>query len=144
MQRTVWLCCAAGLAMALAAGAEVNLKVNQEWLQTVPAKDRTRVNPYAGNATAIAAGHRLFEEHCAECHGADLAGTPGKPSLRTAVVEQASDGELFWLLKNGNRRYGMPSWSSLPEPERWEIVAFIRKTVAGSQSPVTMRDRENQ
>jgi mono/diheme cytochrome c family protein len=112
----------AGLAVALAASAEVN----QDWFQKVPAKDRTRANPYAGNPAAIAAGGRLFDEHCASCHGKDLAGTPGKPGLRTPVVQQAQDGELFWLLKNGDRRHGMPSWSSLPEPERWEIVAFLK------------------
>lgn len=124
MRRTGWLWCGAGaaLALVLAAGAEVN----QEWIAKVPAKERARVNPYAGKAAAIAGGQRLFEEHCAACHGADLGGTPGKPSLRTPVVEQATDGELFWLLKNGDVRYGMPSWSTLPEPERWEIVAFLK------------------
>jgi mono/diheme cytochrome c family protein len=131
MRRGGWLCCVTGLAVALTAGAEVNPNVNQDWFQKVPAKDRARVNPYAGNPAAIAAGHRLFEQHCAECHGADLAGTAGKPSLRSPVVEQAKDGELLWLLKNGNLRYGMPSWSSLPEPERWEIVAFIRSSPDG-------------
>jgi mono/diheme cytochrome c family protein len=122
MRRSWWMVGVAGLAIAIAAAAEVN----QDWLQHVPAKERARVNPYAGNATAIAAGARLFQDHCASCHGSDLRGTPGKPSLRTSVVEQATDGELFWLLKNGDLRHGMPSWSSVPEPERWQIVAFVK------------------
>jgi len=121
-RRGVWLSIAAGAAIAVAAGAEVN----QAWLEKVPAKERMRVNPFAGNRAAIAGGQRLFEEHCASCHGADLNGTPGKPSLRTSVVENAREGELFWLLKNGDLRDGMPSWSSLPEPERWEIVAYLK------------------
>jgi mono/diheme cytochrome c family protein len=130
MRRRGWSGWMAVLAvLALAARAEVN----QKWLEKVPAKQRARANPYAGNPAAIAGGHRLFEEHCATCHGADLEGTPGKPSLRTPVVEQATDGELFWLLKNGDLRDGMPSWSSLPEPERWEIVAFLK--TAGTGSP---------
>lgn len=129
MRRGLLVGCAAGLAMALAAGAEVN----QDWLGKVPAKERARANPYAGKA-AIAGGQRLFEEHCAACHGVDRMGTAGKPSLRTPVVEKATDGELFWLLKNGDLRDGMPSWSSLPEPERWEIVAFLK--AAGSGEPV--------
>ena len=118
-----WLCCGLGLALVVAAGAEVN----QDWLGKVPAMDRVRANPYAGKTAAMAGGQRLFEEHCATCHGSDLEGTAGKPSLRTPVVEQATDGELFWLLKNGDVRYGMPSWSTLPEPERWEIVAFLKE-----------------
>ena len=53
-------------------------------------------------------------------------GRNGKPSLKTEVVEGATDGELFWLLRNGDLRHGMPSWSGLPEPERWQIVAFLK------------------
>jgi mono/diheme cytochrome c family protein len=131
MRRTGWIACIAGLAVA--AGAQVNQAVNQDWLQKVPAKERARANPYAGKPAAIAGGKRLFEEHCAQCHGADLAGTPGKPSLRTPVVEQATEGELFWLLKNGDVRHGMPTWSSLPEPERWEIVGYLKAD--GSTEP---------
>jgi mono/diheme cytochrome c family protein len=107
---------------ALLAAAEVN----QDWLRKVPAAERARANPYAGQADAIAAGARLFADHCARCHGADLEGERGKPSLRTEVVKNATDGEIFWLLRNGDLRHGMPSWSGLPEPERWEVVAFLK------------------
>jgi mono/diheme cytochrome c family protein len=106
----------------LLAGADVN----QDWLKKVPAQERARVNPYAGQADAVAAGGRLFEDHCSRCHGADLLGANGKPSLKTDAVENATDGELFWLLRNGDLRHGMPSWSGLPEPQRWEIVAFLK------------------
>jgi hypothetical protein len=41
-------------------------------------------------------------------------------------VENATDGELAWLLRNGSLRKGMPTWSSLPEPERWQLIAFLR------------------
>lgn len=120
--------CVAGLALAaLGAGAAVS----QKWLARVPPADRARVNPYRGQAEAIAAGQRLFEDHCAACHGKDLMGRHGKPSLRAPVVQGATDGELFWLLKNGDVRHGMPSWSSLPEPERWEIVAYVKSAGSG-------------
>ena len=120
MRRTVLLM---GIAlMAVFAAAEVN----QDWLHRVPAADRARTNPYRGQADAAAAGGRLYAEHCSRCHGADLEGTRGKPSLRTDVVRNATDGELFWLLKNGDLRHGMPSWSSLPESERWQIIAYLR------------------
>jgi mono/diheme cytochrome c family protein len=110
-----------GLAAAVC-GAEVN----QDWLKRVPSTERERVNPYRGRPQDVAAGARLYEDYCSRCHGADLQGTRGKPSLRTGVVENASDGELFWLLKNGDLRHGMPSWSSLPEAERWQILAYVR------------------
>lgn len=107
---------------AVVCGAEVN----QDWLKRVPAADRERVNPYRASQQDIAAGARLYSDYCSRCHGADLQGTRGKPSLRSGVVQNASDGELFWLLKNGDLRHGMPSWSSLPEAERWQILAYVR------------------
>jgi mono/diheme cytochrome c family protein len=106
-------------AMALVA-AESN------WQRRVPDADRQRVNPYAGKPEAIAAGHLLFEENCAKCHGSDAEGRRGRPSLRSARLAHATDGELAWLLRNGSLAKGMPTWSSLPEPERWQIIAFIR------------------
>jgi mono/diheme cytochrome c family protein len=110
------------LAVALVASAEVN----QDWLKKVPAADRAKANPYAEQPNAIAAGGRLYTDHCSRCHGTNLEGRHGKPSLRTPVVANARDGELFWLLRNGDLRHGMPSWSDLPEGERWQLVAFLK------------------
>ncbi len=97
------------------------------WLKKVPAQDRTRVNPYAGNSQAIDAGKILFESNCAKCHGSEAMGKHNRPSLRSARIEhEATDGDIAWLLKNGNSWKGMPSWSSLPEPQRWQIIAYLR------------------
>ena len=96
------------------------------WMKHVSETDRARTNPYAKQADAIAAGSRLFHDHCAKCHGEDALGRGKKPSLRTKEVQQASDGELFSLLKNGYLRKGMPSWSALPEPSRWQLIAYVK------------------
>lgn len=119
--RRVWM--AAGLALVTALAAA---EVNQSWLGKVPAAERARVNPYGGHSDAVAAGGRLYAEHCEACHGADLNGRRGRPSLLAPVVQGAADGELFWLLRNGDLRHGMPSWSGLPEQQRWEIVTYIK------------------
>jgi hypothetical protein len=42
------------------------------------------------------------------------------------LVQHATDGEIFWLLKNGNLKKGMPTWSSLPEPTRWQVITFVK------------------
>lgn len=94
--------------------------------ERAPDSDRKKINPYASQTDAIAAGSRLFSDHCAKCHGTDALGRGKKPSLRTKEVQQAADGEIFWLLRNGNLRRGMPSWSSLPEPSRWQIITYIK------------------
>jgi mono/diheme cytochrome c family protein len=96
------------------------------WLRDVPEADRKRANPFAGQADAVAAGGRLFADHCAKCHGDDAGGRRKRPSLRSDRVQHATDGEIFWLLKNGNLRKGMPTWASLPEPERWQVITYVK------------------
>jgi mono/diheme cytochrome c family protein len=112
----------AGLAFAAAGDGE--------WLRKVPAKDRLRSNPFASNPEAPAAGAKIFAEHCASCHGDDAAGkTEGKhvrPNLHADRVQQATPGELFWLLTNGSQKNGMPSWSRLPDAQRWQLITFLK------------------
>ena len=121
---TRFLSCVAVLLCAFVAFAETD----QSWLKRVSEKDRQRTNPYAGKADAIAAGSKLYSQHCSKCHGANLEGNGGKPSLRSETVRNATDGDLFWILKNGDLRHGMPSWSAMPEPSRWEVIAFLRSS----------------
>lgn len=97
-----------------------------KWLQHVPEKDRARVNPYAQDHEAPAAGAKLFAQYCADCHGKFAEGSHGRPALTSTRIRHASDGELQWLLRNGSLRNGMPSWSSLPEQQRWQLIAFLR------------------
>jgi mono/diheme cytochrome c family protein len=96
------------------------------WLKHVPDADRKRVNPYSGRMDAVSAGKRMFEDHCAKCHGDDAMGRGKRPSLRSERVQQATDGEIFWLLKNGNLPKGMPTWSTIPEPVRWQIITYVK------------------
>jgi mono/diheme cytochrome c family protein len=96
------------------------------WRAKVPEKARARENPLAADPTAARAGAKLFHEHCASCHGSDAAGKDKKPPLTSERVQAATAGELEWLLKNGSMKNGMPSWSKLPEPQRWQIVAYLK------------------
>lgn len=98
-----------------------------QWLSRVPRKDAARENPFAKSPTAVPAGERLFRQHCAECHGEDAQGRNGKPDLvHSPDVAAATQGELFWLLTNGSLKNGMPSWSRLPEQQRWAIVSYLK------------------
>lgn len=92
----------------------------------VPEKARTKSNPLAEDPDAIVTGRKLFEQHCAECHGSMAEGGRKAPSLRTEEVQQATPGTLFWILTNGVVRRGMPVWSKLPEPQRWQIVTYLK------------------
>ena len=95
-------------------------------LEKAPEKYRAKPNPLAKDKDSIPAGKILFEEHCAECHGETASGTKKAPSLRAQEVQTAAPGALFWILSNGIVRKGMPVWSKLPEPQRWQLVSFIQ------------------
>jgi len=97
-----------------------------KWLHRVPDEDRARTNPFASKPDAAAAGKVVFNENCAKCHGADATGLHNRPNLRSERIRHATDGELAWMLKNGNPYKGMPPWSSLPEQQRWQIIAYLR------------------
>jgi mono/diheme cytochrome c family protein len=94
-------------------------------LNDVPDSASGRSNPFEGAPREAMAGGKLFQEHCADCHGAKGGGTRQGPPLLSKEVEQAKPGALFWVLTNGSVWHGMPVWSKLPEPERWQIVTFL-------------------
>ena len=105
-------------------------------LAQAPEKARARKNPLENDPDAPLAGKKLFDRHCAECHGDDAEGRKKAPSLRAAEVQSASDGALFWVLTNGVVRRGMPVWSKLPEPQRWQIVTYLKSLPrASGKSP---------
>ncbi len=108
-------------------------------LSKAPAKAAERRNPLESDPEAVAAGAKLFESHCAECHGANADGGRKGPSLRAQEVQQATSGTLFWLLTNGVVRKGMPVWSRLPDPQRWQLVSYIKSLTPAQQSPTDQR-----
>lgn len=95
-------------------------------LAKAPDKARAKRNPLENDPDAVAAGQNLFEQHCSECHGNAGEGTEKAPSLRVEDVQSAAPGAIFWILTNGVVRRGMPVWSKLPEPQRWQLVSFIK------------------
>jgi mono/diheme cytochrome c family protein len=106
-----------------------------EPLSKAPAKIVAKRNPMEKDADAVAAGQNLFEQHCAECHGTAGDGSKKAPSLRAGEVQSAAPGAIFWILTNGVVRRGMPVWSKLPEPQRWQLVSFIKSLGASPNSP---------
>jgi mono/diheme cytochrome c family protein len=95
-------------------------------LARAPAAARNWKNPFAGRPEAVMAGKNLYQRHCAQCHGDDGKGRDKAPDLRSCVVEQAAPGTLFWFLKNGNLKEGMPSWSRLPDQQLWQLVSYLQ------------------
>lgn len=92
----------------------------------VPASAYNLQNPYRGQPKQIIAGRKLFRQHCSHCHGNNAEGTGEAPALRTSGIRNTPDGVLFWFLRNGKLRAGMPSWSGLPPQQRWQLVSFLK------------------
>lgn len=113
-------------------------------LRKVPEKARLRSNPTDRDPGSALAGKKLFGQHCAECHGLTGGGGKKAPSLRVDEVEQAPPGALFWVLSNGVVRRGMPVWSKLPEPQRWNLVSYIKtlKPVTDGTTPAGTGPRQ--
>ncbi|MGD0830010.1 MAG: cytochrome c [Terracidiphilus sp.] len=110
----------------LSATVAVAAVSSARWERT-PAKDHARVNPLAARPEAVAAGALVYREHCSQCHKADAQGDGHKrPSLRSERVRAASDGDIEWFLRQGDLAHGMPSWSSMPEAQRWQVVDYLR------------------
>jgi mono/diheme cytochrome c family protein len=96
------------------------------WLRRVPAADHARTNPLSDPTASTKAGALLYSNECAKCHGDHAQGKGSRPTLVSERIATATDGDLAWLLKNGNSWKGMPSWSSMPDAQRWQLVAFLR------------------
>ena len=108
-----------------------------------PSKPAMRRNPLTSSPEITGGGKKLFEVHCAECHQASGSGMANKHSadLRQPIVQSQSDGALFWKITNGNPGRGMPSFSRLPEKQRWQLVLFLRTLRAPAGQSATKRPR---
>lgn len=121
-----WKLAALVLCVALPALAISIEAGDGRWQAKVPVDAKQRTNPMANESSAIAAGAKLFQQNCASCHGKRAEGRAKHPDLHSDRVRNATPGELEWLLKNGSLKNGMPSWSRLPEPQRWQLVSFLK------------------
>lgn len=112
--------------LAAAIGQNVSYHPDPSW--RVPDEAAARTNPLAHRSQAVAGGKKLFLRDCAECHNKDGSGIVRKHAadLQLSVVQAQSDGALFWKITNGNPDRGMPSFSKLPEKERWQVVLYLR------------------
>ena len=82
-------------------------------------------------------GFPHYHETCSLCHGAPGAPRPefaeglypNPPFLVSDDVQrELDDAELFWVVKNGLKMTGMPSFGKTHTEEQiWGIVAFLRR-----------------
>lgn len=114
----VWLAAAALFAENLSYQQDLNWQAPKEAMQ--------RKNPLSTRPELAPGGTKLFLRNCAECHGKNGEGLKKAADLQLPVVQGQTDGTLFWKITNGNPDRGMPSFSRLPELQRWQLVLHLR------------------
>jgi len=105
----------------------------------IPKIDREEENPWAEVATpeVMKDAREHFADHCSQCHANDGSGNtemgknlyPRAPDMRLAATQQLTDGELYYIIRNGVPLTGMPAWGEPDTPqddESWQLVLFIR------------------
>lgn len=96
-----------------------------------------KLNPYTGNAEAIAEGQALYKKfNCYACHG--MAGGGGMGPNLTDEAWQTGDGSdtsLQTQIKEGKGT--MPPFKNLLNDEQtWKLIAFVRSIYKGSTEKV--------
>ena len=101
---------------------------------TIPAEAAHLVNPVKATAESQTRAKKMYGYDCAMCHGpngngkGDLAGEM-KPPLKDytdpAALKDISDGELFYVIKNGKGQ--MPPEGDRAKPDDlWNMVILVR------------------
>ncbi len=81
-------------------------------------------NPYS-SPEDVARGQRLFQGHCAPCHGPRGDGGFGANLAVPRLMRAADDQALFDLIKKGIEGTEMPrAW--MIEREIWQVIAYVR------------------
>jgi alcohol dehydrogenase (cytochrome c) len=95
--------------------------------------DTTR-NPLGADASAVAAGQRLYDQGCAGCHAAAGQGSDRAPALTGRFAHGGEDGDLFHSIREGIPGTAMTAHRELNDQQTWQVVSYIR-SLAGAARP---------
>ena len=99
------------------------------------------VNPLPVTAERIAKGKLIYQSQssplqCKHCHGVkgDGAGHMGleaNPPARnftcSATMKTISDGQMFWVIRNGVPGTAMPAYPDLADWKIWVLIHYVKQ-----------------
>jgi mono/diheme cytochrome c family protein len=105
-----------------------------------PDKIAQQKNPFESNSENFIKGESLFQwttepNPCKTCHGPagnglGMMAQGLSPMPRnfacSQTMKEVSDGQMFWIIKNGSPGTGMPAYKFLSDEEIWKLVIYIR------------------
>jgi mono/diheme cytochrome c family protein len=105
-----------------------------------PDKIAQQKNPFESNSENFIKGESLFQwtaepNPCKICHGPVgnglgmmAQGLSPMPRNFTCsqTMKEISDGQMFWIIKNGSPGTGMPPYKFLSDDEIWKLILYIR------------------
>ena len=106
-----------------------------------PAKFAELKNPLEATEKRIKKGEVLFIDtaqpmQCLHCHGARGDGTgelglqadpPARNFTCAETMKSVSDGQMFWVIKNGIEGTAMPAYPDLADWQIWVLIHYIRQ-----------------
>ena len=110
---------------------------------TIPAEAVHQVNPVKPTAESLAQGKKYYGYDCAMCHG-DNGNGKGEVAVsekmqigdfsNPATLKDRTDGELFYIIKNGHQDMP-PEGPRIKPEENWDLVNYVRSLAKPKSEP---------
>jgi putative heme-binding domain-containing protein len=81
-------------------------------------------------------GAKLFQVHCALCHGPKGAGARGPALAKARLTRAPNDAALVKVIENGIRGTEMPGAGAMSDREKRQTAAYVRSLGMVAQKPV--------
>lgn len=103
-------------------------------LFSVPVEAARKENPVKATADSLARGKKQYGYDCAMCHGKDGSGKgdvavdmklPMHDHSNPATLKGRTDGELFYIIKNGKDQMP-PEANRVKDETLWDMVNYVR------------------
>lgn len=90
-------------------------------------------NPVPGTVQSIAAGKKLYEQHCMACHGVSGKGGIGPDLTDKIGIHGGSDGEIYHVITEGVSGTAMKGFrKEMTDEMRWRVVNYLVSLRSGN------------